>query len=183
MRAFKDNKSRWALLYADIEMEMQNYPLAQRKFARLLNVPAIKSNREQAAYCSFALGIAYRMQRKDDQAAQYLDLFLPGKPFAGTTVAPRALTVWANNLAQNVQQTARMEKGLAIYRYIFTAFPNTEEGDNAWFKWGVFTGACGQYTVALEHLKQYPKKYPNGKHLPQLQYMLDVFTKSAQENH
>ena len=98
MKIFKSTRSRFAVLVADLELENVNLPEAERKFSRLLKDKEISTDREQAAYCTFALATAMMGQFKRQECEKLLEKFVPENHFTETIIAPRALLYYANGI-------------------------------------------------------------------------------------
>ena len=162
MKPFKDTRVRLALLIADLEMEKQAYPEAERKFRRLLQNKSIASTRDQAAYCNFALGIALVYQFKTEEGMKLFAQFGPQGVFRDSPSAPRAVLAYADNRAQSRYNPEGVKEGLVYYRYLIERFPKTEQAERAMFNIGRKYELMGEEQTALTAMKAYIKKYPSG---------------------
>ncbi|MDO4569779.1 MAG: hypothetical protein Q4D38_05300 [Planctomycetia bacterium] len=171
MAAFKGTKIRWQLLLADVELEMQNYPPAEKKFRKLLKNPEILRSRERYAYCSYGLGVALMYLRKKEEMERIFMQFLPGQKFDRTTSAERAL--WL--LACQWSQSSKTElKALNVFQIIFERYPDSPHAQGAYLSWAIDSGSAISPQAAVERLRSYMKKYPKADKEDVLE-MIDMF--------
>ncbi|MDR3111168.1 MAG: hypothetical protein LBU65_15985, partial [Planctomycetaceae bacterium] len=182
MTVFSDARSRFVLLVAEVELEQQDYPAAEKKFRRLLRAKAICSSRERSAYCTFALATALKMQFKTEEAVKLFEQFAPNKPFDKTPTAPRVLIQWANQLTQNPERKEDYQRGLKMYAYIVQCYSKTEYADQSQFSIAMSFYAENKLVPAKEALNLYLKKFPKGKFVEVAKELLKgVDGKSAKE--
>ncbi|MDO4585407.1 MAG: hypothetical protein Q4D62_15070 [Planctomycetia bacterium] len=171
MAAFQGTKIRWQLLLADMELEMQNYPPAERKFRKLLRNPEILCDRERAAYCSFALGTALMYLRQKEEMEQLFTQFLPGQKFDRTASAERAL--WLLAIQWDLSNKTKL-KGLDVFQIIFEQYPKSPYAQQAYYSWAISSGSAISPQTAVKRLRSYMKKYPNADKEDVLE-LIDMF--------
>jgi tetratricopeptide (TPR) repeat protein len=159
---FDDEVKRIAVLIADISLEMQNYPLAEKHYRRLLFDKTINFSRIQKSYITYALGVALLSQFKSDESLRLFIQFAPNQVFAGTPSAPRALLTYANYQTQSKYDTISCSKGIACYRYLANNYPNTEQGEYALYYLAETLDFIGNPQSASEVMNEYIRKYVNG---------------------
>jgi tetratricopeptide (TPR) repeat protein len=162
MAIFTDTRVRLAVLIADICLETINLREAERRFQWILENRLFSLNRNQKAYCLFALSVAYIGQFKTEKGIAILEQFLPGRPFDGTLTTSRALLHLAVNYQNIENHPERFEKKIMLYKYIVKQFPQTTEGDCAMFYIAEPYYFSGNYEKAIVYLTLYLKHYPNG---------------------
>jgi tetratricopeptide (TPR) repeat protein len=162
MSVFVDPRLRLAVLIADICLETTNLREAERRFQWILENKQFSLNRDQKAYCLFALSVTYIGQFKTEKGIAILEQFLPGRLFNGTLTTSRALLYLAVNYQKTEKHPERFEKKIMLYKYIAKQFPHTIEGDSAMFYTAEPYYFSGNYEKALVYLTMYLKHYPNG---------------------
>ena len=161
MAAFKDTKSRWLLLNADIEMELENYPEAEKKFRKLLKNKKIMSNKNQAAYCTFALARSLMRQLKMEEGLPIMESFFVNQKYNGTPSTRRAIEAYGRFLSQFDKIPERYKKGMAALQYLHTKYPNTEEGEYALF---LLAERTIDKNEERKYIQMYLEKYPDGEY-------------------
>jgi tetratricopeptide (TPR) repeat protein len=164
MTAFIDIKQRTAVLLADLCMEMQDYRLAEKRFRGLLLDIGIKNNRNQSAYCTFALATALVMQHKSKEAIKLFEMFSPNRPFDKTPSAPRAILNYANYQTQFINHPDRFINGNRAYEYLIKTYPNTKQADTALYYRARNCAVTGDISTAIKMLKLYLQTYPNANY-------------------
>jgi tetratricopeptide (TPR) repeat protein len=162
MAVFVDPRLRLAVLLADICLETINFQEAERRFQWILENKLLSLNRDQKAYCLFALSVAYIGQFKTEKGIAILEQFLPGQPLYGTPTTTRALLYLAVNYQSSEKHPERFEKKMNLYQYIVKQFPETTEADSAMFYIAEPYYFSGNYEKAFVYLTIYLKHYPNG---------------------
>ena len=164
MAVFKDLKSRWLLLNADIEMELENHPEAERKFRKLLQNKHILSNKEQAAYCTYALAEALQIQATADDTSFYplFDKFLPGKEFGNCVIVPRALSAYAYLLTERHEKD-QFDKGMKLYKHVFTTYPKTVYAEACFLNYAICYSEYIDRDKGQDLLKEFPTRFPDGE--------------------
>jgi tetratricopeptide (TPR) repeat protein len=164
MTAFVDTKQRTAVLLADLCMEMQDYRLAEKRFRGLLLDIGIKNNRNQSAYCTFALATALMMQHKSKEAIKLFEMFSPNRPFDKTPSAPRSILNYANYQTQFINHPDRFINGNRAYEYLIKTYPNTKQADTAFYYRARNLAVIGDIPTAIKMLKLYLQTYPNANY-------------------
>ena len=159
MAAFKDLKSRWLLLNADIEMELENYPEAEKKFRKLLKNKKIMSNKNQAAYCNYALAQSLMYQVKMKEGLSILESFFENQKYNGTPPTRRAVEAYGRLLCQFHEIKERHDKGMAALQYLHDKYPNTEEGERALY---LLADHSLDKSKRKKYIQMYLQKYPKG---------------------
>jgi tetratricopeptide (TPR) repeat protein len=162
MAVFVDTRLRLAVLLADICLETVNLREAERRIQWIIENRLFSLNRDQKAYCFFALSVAYVGQFKAEKSIAILEQFLPGQPFYGSLTTSCALLYLAVNYPNTEYCPERFEKKIMLYKYIAKQFPQTTEGDCAMFYIAEPYYFSGNYEKALVYLTIYLKHYPNG---------------------
>jgi tetratricopeptide (TPR) repeat protein len=164
MTVFTDSKQRVAVLIADLSMEAQNYSSAEKHFRALLLDRGIKNNKNQSAYCTFALATALMMQHKSKEAVQLFEMFGPNHPFDKTLSAPRAILHYANYQTQYVNQPYKFINGNRAYEYLIKTYPDTPQADSAFYYRARNYAVAGDIPTAVKMLKLYLQTYSNANY-------------------
>jgi tetratricopeptide (TPR) repeat protein len=159
MKCFTDERNRFKVLLADLELENVNLSAAEKKFRHLLNDKEIRLNQEQTAYCVFGLAISLMGQLKVKESVFLLENFKQGRIFNNTKSTPRSLlnlAICYTTIANKQQDT------ILCYEYIVQTFPKTHEADKALFYLAEIYYYDNQKTKAYSLFKKYLTHYPEG---------------------
>ncbi|MDR2756134.1 MAG: tetratricopeptide repeat protein [Planctomycetaceae bacterium] len=172
MECFIDERNRFKVLLADLELENINLSVAEKKFRQLIDDKDIRLNREQTAYCVFGLAISLMGQLKTKEAISLLENFKPNRAFSKTITAPRALLNLAICYTTN---NATKRYSYICYEYLIKAFPNTKEAETALFNISEIYFYEDNITKAYTLLNEYIKRYPKGDYVSIVEeYITDI---------